>query len=202
METELTKAIKTAIWKFTDKQGTFGCEEVTIGWYGAERVDYMTYDVHDTFRCYEIKITKADFHSKNHNSFVGHLNYYVFPAPLYQEVRSEIPDGIGVLLYSQSKNPYFEKNSNNIWIEKRPKRREPTVDIQILKNSMIRSLDREIDYYRKSTDRDTILKKNREISRLQEENRSLNARNRDLYFELRRLEHPERYCDSTFADVE
>lgn len=29
METELTKAIKAALWKFTDKQGTFGCEEVS-----------------------------------------------------------------------------------------------------------------------------------------------------------------------------
>lgn len=181
METELTKAIKTALWKFTDNQGTFGCPEVTIGWFGNERVDYMTYDVKDTFRCYEIKISKSDFHSKNHNSFVGHLNYYVFPEKLYSEVSGEVPDGIGVLLYDDS----------DVKLVKRPKPRTPAVDVQILKNSMIRSLDREADTYRKILDRETILKKNREISRLKEENRSLNRRNRDLYLELHSLKHPE-----------
>lgn len=182
METDLTKAIKAALWKFTDDQGTFGCEEVTIGWFGTERVDYMTYDVRDTFRCYEIKILKSDFHSKNHNSFVGHLNYYVFPENLYSEISGEVPDGIGVILYGDS----------GMKLTRRPKRREPTVDVQILKNSMIRSLDREADYYRKILDRDTILKKDREISRLKEENRNLNTRNRDLYYELCDLKHPER----------
>lgn len=182
METDLTKAIKAALWKFTDDQGTFGCEEVTIGWSGTERVDYMTYDVRDTFRCYEIKISKSDFHSKNHNSFVGHLNYYVFPENLYSEISGEVPEGIGVILYDGS----------DMKLVKRPKRRTPTNDTGILKNSMIRSLDREIDYYMKAIDRDTILKKNREISRLKEENRNLNNRNRDLYYELCDLKHPER----------
>lgn len=182
METDLTKTIKVALWKFTDKQGTFGCEEVTIGWFGNERVDYMTYDVKDTFRCYEIKISKSDFHSQNHNSFVGHLNYYVFPQNLYSEISREIPDGIGVILYGDS----------GMKLAIRSKRRIPTVDIQTLKNSMIRSLDREVDYYRKMLDRDTMLKKSREISRLEKENRNLNARNRDLYYELCDLKHPER----------
>lgn len=182
METDLTKAIKAALWEFTDRQGTFGCEEVTIGWFGNERVDYMTFDVKETFRCYEIKISKSDFHSQNHNSFVGHLNYYVFPQNLYLEISREIPDGIGVILYGDS----------GMELTRRPKRREPTVDVQILKNSMIRSLDREADYSRKILDRNTILKKDREISRLKEENRNLNNRNRDLYYELCDQKHPER----------
>ena len=182
METELTKEIKAALWKFTDNQGTFGCEEVTIGWFGNERVDYMTYDVKDTFRCYEIKISKSDFRSKNHNSFVGHLNYYVFPEKLYSEISEDIPDGIGVILYCDS----------DMKLVRRPKRRAPAADVQILKNSMIRSLDREIDKYRKILDRETILKKNREILRLKEENRNLNKRNRDLYLELHDFKHPDR----------
>lgn len=184
METELTKRIKAALWKHTDNQGTFGCEEVTIGWYGTERVDYMTYDVKDTFRCYEIKISKSDFRSKNHNSFIGHLNYYVFPENLYPETKEDIPDGIGVMLYSE--------DQDYMTLVKRPKRRAPSVDIQILKNSMIRSLDREIDHYRKILDRETILRKNREISCLQKENRNLSRRNNDLQFELHDLRHPER----------
>lgn len=43
-KTEVTKQLEDAIYKETSKQGTFGCFEVTIGWYGDERVDYMTYN--------------------------------------------------------------------------------------------------------------------------------------------------------------
>lgn len=51
METELTKAIKAGLWKFTYRQGTFGCQEVTIGWFGSERVMF-------TGIFFEIKIMK------------------------------------------------------------------------------------------------------------------------------------------------
>lgn len=74
MKTEETKRLEMAIWNATNKQGVFGCFEVTIGWFGKERVDYMTFDTKGDFRCYEIKVTKADFHSTCHNSFVGNLS--------------------------------------------------------------------------------------------------------------------------------
>lgn len=182
METELTKEIKAALWEYTSKQGTFGCEEVTIGWFGKERVDYMTYDTKEVFRCYEIKISKSDFHSKNHNSFVGHLNYYVLTQELYSKVSNEIPDGVGVLVY----------DGKALCFRKRPKHREPAVNVQILKDSFIRSLHREVDNYRKIIDGDALRIRDREIRRLRKENRNLNQRNRDLYFELYWIKHPER----------
>lgn len=37
----------------------------------------MTYDTKGIFRCYEVKVSKADFHSAAVKSFVGHYNYYV-----------------------------------------------------------------------------------------------------------------------------
>lgn len=95
MKTDETKRLEMEIWNATNKQGVFGCFEVTIGWFGKERVDYMTYDTKGTFRCYEIKVTKADFHSPCHNSFVGHLNYYVLPVELYEAVQDEIQGGTG-----------------------------------------------------------------------------------------------------------
>ena len=49
--------------------------------------------------CYEIKVTKADFKSKNGHNFVGNLNYYVVPYSLYPEIKQHIPNGIGVILY-------------------------------------------------------------------------------------------------------
>ena len=71
----------------TNKRGVFCCYEVTIGWYGKERVDYLTYDTNGVWRCYEIKVSKSDFYSKSHNTFLGHFNYYVMPEELYEQVK-------------------------------------------------------------------------------------------------------------------
>lgn len=77
MKTAETVALEKSIRRVTRKTGVFGCYEVTIGFCGRERVDYMTYDTKGVFRCYEIKVSKADFHSAAAKSFVGHYNYYV-----------------------------------------------------------------------------------------------------------------------------
>ena len=50
--------------------------------------------------CYEIKVTKADFKSKNGHNFVGNHNFYIVPDELYSKVADLIPAGIGVILYS------------------------------------------------------------------------------------------------------
>lgn len=49
--------------------------------------------------CYEMKITKSDFKSKNGHNFVGNRNYYVMPKDLYSKVEDLIEDGVGVILY-------------------------------------------------------------------------------------------------------
>lgn len=56
MKTAETVALEKAIRRATYKMGTFGCYEVTIGYGGKERVDYMTYDTKGIFRCYEVKV--------------------------------------------------------------------------------------------------------------------------------------------------
>ena len=71
MKTAETVALEKAIRWATRKTGVFGCYEVTIGFCGRERVDYMTYDTKGVFRCYEIKVSKADFHSAAAKSFVA-----------------------------------------------------------------------------------------------------------------------------------
>lgn len=130
MKTEKTLELERLIWRATQNQGTFGCFEVTIGWFGSERVDYMTYNTKGEFRCYEIKVTKSDFHSKAATTFIGHFNYYVMPPELYKEVKDEIPDHIGV---------YTGETC-----AKKARRQELGTDVQILKDSMIRSLSREV----------------------------------------------------------
>lgn len=129
MKTQATIDMENAIYKATAKQGVFTCFEVTIGWYGKERVDYMTYDTKGIFRCYEIKVTKSDFNSNANISFVGDYNYYVMPVDLYEEVKEQIPDWVGV---------YCGLNS-----VKKAKRRKLEKDRETLKDSLLRSIYRE-----------------------------------------------------------
>jgi hypothetical protein len=135
-KSEKTLRLETDIWKATYKKGMFGCFEVTIGFSGVERVDYLTYDTEGIWRFYEIKVTKADFHSKANKTFLGHYNYYVMPYELFQLVKDEIPEHIGV------------------WIGdscvKKAKKQELGIDETILKDSLIRSLYREAEKVYKS----------------------------------------------------
>lgn len=156
-KTELTLELEKAIWQETNKQGTFGCFEVTIGWWGKERVDYMTYNTKGEWRCYEIKVSKADFHSKAKKSFIGHYNYYVMTDELYEQVKEEIPDYIGV---------YCGR-----YLKKRPRKQELKIDNQTLLNSMIRSLSRENEKFIKSGDTGYINRLNNRIAQMERESR-------------------------------
>lgn len=128
-KTEETLRCEREIWRATRKISVFGCFEVTIGWLGSERVDYMTYDTKGIWRCYEIKTSVEDFRSMAKLTFVGHFNYFVMPQALFDKVKDEIPSHIGVYV--------------GRWCIKRPKKQVLRVDEQILKNSLIRSLYRE-----------------------------------------------------------
>lgn len=128
---EATLQLERDIYNATKKQGVFGCYEVTIGWYGSERVDYITYDTKGIWRCYEIKSSLSDFRSKAKLSFHGHYNYFVLTDELYEKVKDEIPSHIGIYVGNR--------------LKKRPKKQELGVDEEILKSSLIRSLSREAD---------------------------------------------------------
>lgn len=136
MKTDKTIRIEQMLWKYTQKQGVFGCFEVTIGIGGRERVDYLTYSTKNIWRCYEIKTSVSDFYSKAELSFIGHYNYFVLTKEVYEKVKQDIPNGIGVVI---GKN-----------IVKRPKKQKLKVSEQVLKDSMIRSLARENQKYQKS----------------------------------------------------
>lgn len=147
----------------------FGCFEVTIGWFGKERVDYLSYDTNGIWRCYEIKVSKSDFHSKAHNTFIGHYNYYVMPKELYEQIKNEIPRNIGV------------------WIGdscvKKAKKQELAIDEQILKNSLIRSLYREAEKVIKSKNPTVVETLKRQASEAQKEAQDYKRK----YWELMRI---------------
>lgn len=150
MKTEKTYKLENKIYNATKKTGVFGCFEVTIGFFGKERVDYMTYDTKGIFRCYEIKVSKNDFHSNAKLSFVGHYNYYVLTRKLYKEVKNEIPDWIGIYVGENLvKSPKKQNIDEKIYNYKRSvngRSTEITVPYtEMLKDSMIRSLYRDAD---------------------------------------------------------
>ncbi|MNW32216.1 hypothetical protein D3C74_91560 [compost metagenome] len=163
-KTKQTLEMEDAILKATSKMGVFGCFEVTIGWYGKERVDYMTYDTKGIWRCYEVKVSKSDFQSNAHNTFVGNYNYYVMPKDLYEQVKDKIPEHIGVYLGGT--------------LIKRAKRRELGVDDQILKDCMIRSLSRDAEKLQKSENPDYTNRMNRLIAAERKEK----ERYKELYY--------------------
>lgn len=132
-KTDLTKQLERQLWHHTKKRGTFGCFEVTLGWYGKQRVDYITYDTKGVWRCYEVKVSKSDFYSGAVNSFVGNYNYYVMPKELYKEVKQDIPTYIGVYI----------PNARKLSSIKNSRKQELKLDEKTLKDSMIRSLYRE-----------------------------------------------------------
>ena len=139
---------------------------MTIGWYGKERVDYMTYDTKGIWRCYEIKISKSDFHSKNHNTFIGNYNYYVLTDELYEQVKDEIPKGIGAYIGSN--------------LVKRAKKQELKVNKQILTDSMIRSLSRYLQKQMDSNNDYLIDRYKRELNRSKKDLSNY----RDKYYQL------------------
>jgi hypothetical protein len=165
-KTDLTLELEREIWAATHKQGVFGCFEVTIGWWGKERVDYITYDTKGIWRCYEIKVSKSDFRSKAANTFIGHYNYYVMPQELFEEVRDEIPSHIGVYV-----NKACVKN---------PKRQELAADEQVLKDSLIRSLSREFTKQYRSGDPPTVEALSRRLRRMETERNQYRAKYWDL----------------------
>lgn len=171
-KTELTIQLERQIYSATNKQGVFGCFEVTIGWFGNERVDYITYDTKGVWRCYEIKVSKADFYSEAKKTFVGHYNYFVLPNELYEEVKRDIPPHIGVYL-----------NGNHS--VKRAKRQELGVEEQTLKNSLIRSLSRETEKLLKSENPSFVEYMNRRLNHERKEK----ERYREQYQNLMREVH-------------
>lgn len=169
----MTLNLEKELYSSTNKMGVFGCFEVTIGWYGKERVDYITYDTKGVWRCYEIKVSKADFHSKAKKTFVGHFNYYVMPRELYEEVKDEIPKHIGVHIGSGC--------------IKNAKRQELSVDEKILKDSLIRSLCRDAEKIYTSENVNYINRLKKQISNLEKESKEWRKDYYDLYKKVREL---------------
>ncbi|WP_262315346.1 hypothetical protein [Lacticaseibacillus parakribbianus] len=101
-KTALTLDLERTLYAYWEELGAVAVEEVTMP-DDQGIVDTLVRQQDETgttWRCFELKVTKADFHSSAALSFVGHYNYFVLPTKLYQQVTSEIPAGIGVMTYA------------------------------------------------------------------------------------------------------
>lgn len=146
--------------------GVFGCFEVTIGFNGNERVDYMTYDTKGVWRCYEIKVSLADFRSKAKKTFCGHFNYFVMPKELFEKVKDEIPSHVGVYV-------------NGVCVKK-AKKQKLLVEEKVLKDSLIRSLSRESDKLFQSASPSIVSSLRRQLSSTRKELDDYRKRYREL----------------------
>lgn len=146
MKTTLTQEMEKALYYYCAELGGIVVEEVTMP------DDQGIVDTMACFfkpkmtewRCYELKITKADFYSKAKLSFVGHYNYFVLTDELYKKVREDIPNEIGVLVY----RPYAQSEDlpaeGTFFIAKKPLRQELQVDETALSQRFMASLFREV----------------------------------------------------------
>lgn len=124
-ETLLTKKMKIALLDTfcpNESKGIYPAYEVTLGdYYGDERVDFLTMNSRQQFKCYEIKSSLSDLKSNAKLSFVGDYNYFVMPEELYKNVNTKdflanyFVAGIGLYL--------FHPETNRLSLERRAKQK-------------------------------------------------------------------------------
>lgn len=149
MKTSLTLDMEKALYQYCIEQGGTVVEEVTMP--NEEGIVdtlacFARPDGSREWRCYELKVTRGDFRSSAKLSFVGNYNYFVLPDILYQSVKAEIPETVGVMVYRPYAEEYAEETlaSGTFTIEKKPKRQELAVSEEELINRYIASLFREV----------------------------------------------------------
>ena len=158
MKTKLTKNLESTLYQYCLEQGSYVVEEVSM----PDKkgiVDTLSYqqltDGKIEWRCYELKVTKADFHSKAKLSFIGNYNYFVLPQKLFEEIQSEIPTHIGVLIYRAFDKKAIENSPQTLrapgflTVAKKAQYQELQVDKAKLTSHFVASLFREVDKAKK-----------------------------------------------------
>lgn len=146
MKTTLTQEIEKALYYYCIELGGIVVEEVTMpDEQGIVDILACFFKPNATeWRCYELKVTKADFYSKAKLSFIGHYNYFVLTEELYKKVQEDIPNEIGVLVY----RPYIKAEDlpadGTFFIAKKPLKRDLKVEENALTQRFTASLFREV----------------------------------------------------------
>lgn len=182
MKTSKTKLIEKLLLETYQRE--YCCLEVTIGFGTAVngRVDFMVMDSKGVIKCFEIKVSKADFRSGNINSFEGDLNYYVMPRELFEAVKDEIPDFVGVYVCNA--------RGSFLASEKRARRQKLTIERRLeLTQFLARSLSREADRYHELVDDHVVPTLKKDLKRVTKERDELTSQWRDARRDLYRMEN-------------
>lgn len=132
----------------------YGTKEVTVTLLKEKKVkeivDFLSYNAKkDEFRCYEIKVSMADFKSKAAKTWIGNYNYLVIPRELYlkqslYEWKEQIPYYVGIIVVN------VERRSK--WVAKRPAPMEVSAGMKfMLRQSLIRTLFYQNDKLKKNS---------------------------------------------------
>lgn len=156
MKTETTKQLERLLESSFNYRRDFYVFECTIGWYGHEIVDCIKYTTDREIICYEIKQSKADFHSKNSLTFIGNKNYFVMPYALYEQVKDEIPLDVGVYVAVEDVRTASRETGrgteyyaeyidglSKLHCIKCARRRDLKADKEVILSSMLRSMQRD-----------------------------------------------------------
>jgi len=144
MKSQKTKDIEGALANHLSRLGLYGVPEVSLDgdpWIRRSEkqgiVDYITVDTHGIIRCYEIKVSMADFRSSNKVTFVGDYNYYVVPNVMAQPVLNALTDpAIGIISVGDDLTVRFYKKAQ---------RKIPQIALARAKEAMFRAACREVD---------------------------------------------------------
>lgn len=152
MKTSLTLQMEETLYAHCREKGEVVVEEVTMP-DDLGIVDtlscHLDHEKQFQWSCYELKISKADFHSAAKLSFIGHYNYFVLPEKLYLAVQEEIPSAIGVLVF----HPYLAEElelPGFFTTEKKPQRQLLQVNESELLYRLITSQAREVGKAKKT----------------------------------------------------
>lgn len=154
MKTSLTTQMEEVLYYYCRENGDIVVEEVTMP-DDQGIVDTLScrLNVGKQFewRCYELKVSKADFRSKAKLSFIGNYNYFVLPAALFEKIKEEIPSHIGVMVYHQYLSEEAQRLPGYFTIEKKPQRQPLLVNEHELLFRLITAQAREVGKAKKNS---------------------------------------------------
>lgn len=148
MKTIETLDMEKTLYAYCREQGDCAVEEVTLP-ENQGIVDTLSLSSDNQFTCFELKVTKTDFHSKAKLSFIGHYNYFVLPRHLLAEVQEEVPETVGILVFDYYDQALWHSRRlilpGELTLQKKAVRCSLGVPESKLTQRFLHSLNREVD---------------------------------------------------------
>ena len=134
-----TTMIEYSVLKHLTKTNKiFGTLEVGIDKHFRKIADFAGFNKNGTIYIVEIKTSLNDFKSDNGHNLLGHINYYAMTKELYEQVKDEIPNHVGVYI---TRSFDYEKTYYASLINiKQAKKVKSDLDLELIKERINTSL--------------------------------------------------------------